>query len=200
MQNHFCVCNKWRVTVSCRRSSAGVWPTGRRTGLMCISWAGTPTCCLTSDGPVPQEPCHRTPAPTDRLHWTLTDSSSPGARRKHEEKKLEEVWWIIVLLQQWDLGLLRKAFGRRLKTNKAWIFRHTQRMSRLKSLEKNNAFWRLDRALLLLSALKCDCCHWFFTRLPPRSERRETWQTTASAALRVQSYCNRPATVSFFTL
>lgn len=140
---------------------------------MCTSWAVTPTCCLTSDGPVRQEAWHQTPPPIDSLQWTLTDSpagqrliSFPRAGRDHKEKKLASsargsLCWIIVLLQHWDLGLLRKVFGKRMKKNKAWIFRHPENVAK-KSLKKNNAFWRLKRALLLLSTLKCDCCHLVF--------------------------------------
>lgn len=134
---------------------------------MCTSWAVTPTCCLTSDGPVHQEPWHQTPPPIDRLHWTLTDSpagqrliSFPRAERGHKQKKLTSsargsLCWIIVLLQHWDLGLQRKVFGKRMKKNEAWIFRHQENVA-IKSLKKNNAFWRHGRALLLLSTLKCD--------------------------------------------
>lgn len=155
---------------------------------MCTSWAVTPTCCLTSDGPVRQEPWRQTPPPIDDLHWTLWLTAVTGQRLislpwsragpfpgSHEEKKLASsawgsVCWIIVLSQQWDLGLLREVFWKRMKKNKAWIFRHPENVT-IKSLKKNNAFWRLDRAQLLLNATVVT---WFFTRLPPRSKRRET--------------------------
>lgn len=121
-------------------------------------------------------------APNSASYWqlalsTLTDSptgqcliSLPKSRAgpfpgSHKEKKLaSSAWgslcWIIVLLQQRDLGLLRKVFRKRMKKNKAWIFRHLENVT--KSLKKNNAFWRLNRAQLLLSTLKCDCCHLVF--------------------------------------
>ncbi len=91
-------------------------------------------------------------------HWLtarLASVWSPSLEQSSSARG--SLCWIIVLLQHWDLGLQRKVFGKRMKKNEAWIFRHQENVA-IKSLKKNNAFWRHGRALLLLSTLKCDYC------------------------------------------